>query len=185
MNHKGAVFWLTGLSGSGKSTLATGLHTALTSRGYPCYVLDGDKLRQGLNSDLGFSPQDRAENIRRVGEVAALFADAGVICIVALISPYHADRARARTTCGPSFHEIYVAASLSICEERDTKGLYKKARAGELSSFTGINAPYEIPVAPELKIDTGVENIDSSNTKLLTYAITHLGGVLPDFRRPR
>lgn len=172
---RGAVFWMTGLSGAGKSTLATALHAALISRGRACYVLDGDVLRQGLNSDLGFSPQDRSENIRRVAEVAALFADAGLICVVALISPYQADREKARKICGPAFHEIYVAATLKRCEERDPKGLYKKARSGELADFTGVGAPYQPPSTPELHIDTDQESSDLSTLRLLTYALDYLG----------
>jgi len=172
--HKGAVFWLTGLSGSGKSTLAIALQSALTQRGYSSYVLDGDKLRLGLNANLGFSPQDRTENIRRVGEVAALFSDAGLICITAFISPYLADRARARNTCAQAFHEIHIAASVATCEARDTKGLYKKARAGELLEFTGVSAPYEAPVAPEFRIDTDQESVEVSVMRLLSYAVEHL-----------
>src|SRR5450830_436939 len=173
--HKGAVFWLTGLSGSGKSTLAIALQSALTKRGYASYVLDGDKLRLGLNANLGFSPQDRTENIRRVGEVAALFSDAGLICITAFISPYQADRARARSACAHAFHEIHIATDLTVCESRDPKGLYKKARAGELREFTGISAPYEAPVTPELRIDTGLESIEASVEKLVCYVSAHLG----------
>jgi len=173
--HQGAVFWLTGLSASGKSTLAIALESALTQRGYACYVLDGDQLRQGLNRNLGFSPEDRSENIRRVGEVAALFADAGLICITAFISPYQADRARARSACAHAFHEIHVATDLTVCESRDPKGLYKKARAGELREFTGISAPYEAPVTPELRIDTGLESIEASVEKLVCYVSAHLG----------
>src|SRR5450830_893979 len=165
--HKGAVFWLTGLSGSGKSTLAIALQSALTKRGYASYVLDGDKLRLGLNANLGFSPQDRIENIRRVGEVAALFADAGLICITAFISPYRADRERARLSCGTAFHEVYIATDLTTCEQRDPKGLYKKARAGELPEFTGVSAPYEAPLRAELTIDTEFESIAASVEKLL------------------
>lgn len=178
--HGGAVLWLTGLSGSGKSTLATSLEWALTRRGYSCYVLDGDKVRQGLNSNLGFSSIDRSENIRRVGEVAALFADAGLICITACISPYQADRHRARTTCGHVFHEIHIAADLAVCEARDTKGLYKKARAGELPEFTGISAPYEVPMTPELKIETGLESVEESVEKLVFYVSSHFPqGIVP------
>src|SRR5450830_1117216 len=172
--HGGAVLWLTGLSGSGKSTLSMALEAALSSLGYSCYVLDGDNLRRGLNANLGFSPADRSENIRRVGEVAALFADAGLICITAFISPYRADRARARNTCAQVFHEIHIAASLATCEARDTKGLYKKARAGELLEFTGVSAPYEEPVAPEFRIDTDQESVEVSAMRLLSYAVEHL-----------
>ncbi len=167
--HRGAVIWLTGLSASGKSSIAMGLEQALTEQGYSCYVLDGDNIRNGLNANLGFSPEDRTENIRRVGEVAALFADAGLICITAFISPYRADRARARQSCGEAFHEIHISADLATCESRDPKGLYKKARSGELREFTGVSAPYEIPEQPQLAIDTDRENIAASVVKLVTY----------------
>src|SRR5450830_1769221 len=172
--HSGAVLWLTGLSASGKSSLAMALEQALTAHGYSCYVLDGDNVRRGLNANLGFSPQDRTENIRRVGEVAALFADAGLICITAFISPYRADRAGARACCAQAFHEIHIAASVATCEARDTKGLYKKARAGELLEFTGVSAPYEAPVAPEFRIDTDQESVEVSVMRLLSYAVEHL-----------
>lgn len=167
--HRGAVMWLTGLSASGKSSIAMALEQALTEQGYSCYVLDGDNIRDGLNANLGFSPEDRTENIRRVGEVAALFADAGLICITAFISPYRADRARARQSCGEAFHEIHISADLATCESRDPKGLYKKARSGELREFTGVSAPYEIPEQPQLAIDTAREDIAASVVKLVTY----------------
>ena len=167
--HRGAVMWLTGLSASGKSSIAMALEQALTAQGYSCYVLDGDNIRDGLNANLGFSPEDRTENIRRVGEVAALFADAGLICITAFISPYRADRARARQSCGEAFHEIHISADLATCESRDPKGLYKKARSGELREFTGVSAPYEIPEQPQLAIDTAREDIAASVVKLVTY----------------
>ena len=170
--HEGAVLWLTGLSASGKSTLAMRLEEQLTVRGYACYVLDGDNLRQGLNANLGFSPEARAENIRRVGEVAALFADAGLICITSLISPYRADREKARVAAGRhAFHEIHIAADLATCEHRDPKGLYRKARAGELQQFTGIDAPYEAPDAPALKIETGELSEAASLELLLGYVL--------------
>jgi len=145
------------------------LEQALMRKGYACYVLDGDNVRKGLNSNLGFSPDDRAENIRRVGEVAALFADAGLICITAFISPYRADRAHARQACGEVFHEIHVAADLATCESRDPKGLYKKARAGDLPQFTGISAPYEAPRVPELVLDTSCKDVAESLEILLDY----------------
>lgn len=169
--HPGAVLWLTGLSASGKSTLSMALEQALMSIGYSCYVLDGDNVRQGLNANLGFSPADRTENIRRVGEVAALFADAGLICITAFISPYRSDRAQARQACRQSFHEIHVAADLATCEARDPKGLYGKARSGELPQFTGISAPYETPEHPELRIETGNESLATSLTTLVNYVL--------------
>jgi adenylylsulfate kinase len=169
--HGGAVLWLTGLSASGKSTLSMALEVALTRLGYACYVLDGDNVRRGLNADLGFSPEDRTENIRRVGEVAALFADAGLICITAFISPYRADRERVRRSCGDAFHEIHIATDLATCELRDPKGLYRKARAGDLQEFTGVSAPYEAPEQPELRIDTGGETIAASVERLLAYVV--------------
>jgi len=172
--HAGGVLWLTGLSASGKSTLAMGLERELHGRGYACYVLDGDNIRRGLNSDLGFSPDDRSENIRRIGEVAALFAEAGLICIAAFISPYQADRALARTVARrSSFHEIHVAADLGTCEARDLKGLYRKARAGELRDFTGIDAPYEPPISPELTVDTNVDGSEKSLQHALEYVERH------------
>lgn len=152
--HRGGVLWFTGLSGAGKSTLALALERELFARGYQVYVLDGDNIRSGLNADLGFGPEDRAENIRRVGEVAALFADAGFLAISAFISPYRADRERARRAAGEVFHEIYIHAPLEVCERRDPKGLYRKARNGEIPEFTGISSPYEPPEKPELVIPT-------------------------------
>jgi adenylyl-sulfate kinase len=150
------------------------LEHALTRQGYSCYVLDGDNIRSGLNANLGFSPQDRTENIRRVGEVAALFADAGLICITAFISPYRADRAQARSRCRQGFHEIYVSADLATCEARDPKGLYKKARAGEIPDFTGIGAPYETPEQADFVIDTGAEPLSASLEKLIAYVSASL-----------
>src|SRR3546814_386164 len=152
--HRGAVIWMTGLSGTGKSTLAMRVEQRLFAKGLQVYVLDGDNVRRGLNADLGFSPEDRAENIRRVGEAAALFADAGLVVVTAFISPYRADRDRARAAAGDAFHEVYVKADLETCEARDPKGLYRRARAGEIPDFTGISAPYESPESPELIVDT-------------------------------
>jgi len=172
--HAGAVLWLTGLSGSGKSSLAMPLEQALIARGYSCYVLDGDNVRRGLNSNLGFSPQDRSENIRRVGEVAALFANAGLICITAFISPYRVDRIRARQSCAQAFYEIHIAADLATCEGRDPKGLYKKARAGLVAEFTGVSAPYEAPSQADYVVDTGSEPLVQSLEKLLAYVVTQL-----------
>ncbi|WP_342456598.1 adenylyl-sulfate kinase [Pseudomonas sp. PSKL.D1] len=168
---RGAVIWLTGLSGAGKSSLAQALATRLRQRGHRCYVLDGDTLRTGLNADLGFSPAARHENIRRTGEVAALFADAGLLCIAALISPYRADRAAARRACKGSFHEIHVNADLATCETRDPKGLYRRARAGELKAFTGIDAPYEAPEHPELVLNTATHSLPASLDLLLEYVL--------------
>lgn len=170
--HEGAVVWLTGLSASGKSTLAMGLEEKMLSLGYACYTLDGDNIRNGLNANLGFSPVDRMENIRRVGEVAALFADAGLICITAFISPYQNDRLLARRASNRArFHEVYVSADLSTCEARDPKGLYRKARAGELRDFTGIDAPYEVPESPDLVINTRLESPAQSIEHLLGYLL--------------
>jgi adenylylsulfate kinase len=167
--HKSVLLWFTGLSGSGKSTLAHRVETALFERGCRTYVLDGDNIRHGLNKDLGFSPQDREENIRRIGEVAKLFVDAGVIVMTAFISPYRADRDKARAINGDSFIEIYVKCPLEVCEQRDPKGLYKKARAGQIPEFTGISAPYEEPLQPELVIDTAELNLDESAAKVIQY----------------
>ena len=168
--HKGGVLWLTGLSGAGKSTLAMAVEQHLFRRGYAVYVLDGDNVRSGLNANLGFAPEDRIENIRRVGEVAALFANAGLLCITAFISPYRADRARARAATPPgSFHEIYVSADLATCEQRDPKGLYRRARAGEIGDFTGISAPYEPPEAPALMVDTAKLPLERSIELILDY----------------
>ncbi|QVM93925.1 adenylyl-sulfate kinase [Pseudomonas entomophila] len=169
--RRGAVIWLTGLSGAGKSSLAEGLARQLTELGHACYVLDGDVLRTGLNADLGFSAQDRHENIRRTGEVAALFADAGLICIAALISPYREGRAAARRACGAGFHEVHVKADLAVCEARDPKGLYRRARAGELPGFTGIDAPYEAPDGPELVVETGRVALPVAVGQLLEYVL--------------
>ena len=149
------MVWLTGLSGAGKSTLATAVEAALIRAGHAACVLDGDNLRHGLNADLGFSPEDRRENIRRAGEVAALFADAGLIVIAAFISPYRAGREAAREAIGAArFLEVFLDAPLAVCERRDPKGLYRRARAGEIAEFTGISAPYEPPEAPALTLDT-------------------------------
>ena len=167
--HAGAVMWFTGLSGSGKSTLAIRLEEHLFGDGYQVYVLDGDNLRHGPNSDLGFKPADREENIRRVGELAALFADAGFIVICAFISPYVADRQRARKAGGTAYHEIYIKADLETCEARDEKGLYAMARAGEISDFTGISAPYEPPPTCELVVDTNSATVDESLNEILAY----------------
>jgi adenylyl-sulfate kinase len=174
--HRGAVIWLTGLPGSGKSTLAMALERRLFDLGWRAYTLDGDNLRHGLNADLGFGPQDRQENIRRVGEVAALFADAGVVCITAFISPYRADRARARAAAGGRpFYEVYVSTALATCERRDPKGHYRKARAGVIKDFTGVDAPYEVPEQPDLRIDTEAQDVDASVADLLEYIVARCG----------
>ena len=176
--HQGAVIWFTGLSASGKSTLAHALENTLFEKGYKTYVLDGDNIRHGLNKDLGFSPQDREENIRRIGELAKLFADAGIITITAFISPYRSDREKARKLNPKNFIEVYVKCDIDVCEQRDPKGLYKKAKAGEISEFTGISAPYEEPENPELVIDTGKLTIEESVNQLLTYLKKQ--GIIPD-----
>lgn len=153
--HQGAVVWFTGLSGCGKSTLSQLVERELFARGCHTYVLDGDNVRHGLNRDLGFSPQDRAENIRRIGEVANLMRDSGMICLAAFISPYRADRATARSLCpAGSFLEVWCKCALAQCEIRDPKGLYRKARAGEIAQFTGVSAPYEEPEHPEVVLET-------------------------------
>ena len=174
--HPGAVVWLTGLSGAGKSTLAMDLERRLFAAGCVAYVLDGDNLRHGLNADLGFGPDDRRENVRRAGEVAALFADAGLICIVALISPYRDDRARARGAAAahPIF-EIFVDAPLTVCEARDPKGLYRKARAGTIAGFTGVDAPYERPQASDLIVPTGDRDVQECERALFEFVASRVG----------
>lgn len=170
LGQRGATLWLTGLSGAGKSTIAHALEAALIERGRTAYVLDGDNLRYGLNSDLGFSPEDRAENIRRVGEVARLFVDANLFAITAFISPYRADRARVRALHAPGdFIEIFVNCSIEECERRDTKGLYAKARRGEVAEFTGVSAPYEAPDHPELVLETARQDVTAGVTTVLDY----------------
>ena len=170
MGHKGAVLWFTGLSGSGKSTLATTVERALYDRGCHTYVLDGDNIRHGLNKDLGFSPEDRTENIRRIGEVAHLLADAGLLAMTAFISPYVEGRQHARDMSPKgSFVEVLCDCPLDICEQRDPKGLYKKARAGELRDFTGIDAPYEAPAVPEVRVPTGAETVEESTARVIQY----------------
>lgn len=167
--HYGGVFWFTGLSGAGKSTLAMAVEKALFEKGYHTYVLDGDNIRRGLNSDLGFSFDDRAENIRRVGEVAALMADAAQVVVTAFISPFRSDRERARNAAMARFHEIYVKADLATCEGRDPKGLYKKARAGQITEFTGISSPYESPDHPDLTVDTQSNDIATCVAEIVRY----------------
>nr|GLL36499.1 adenylyl-sulfate kinase 3 isoform X2 [Ipomoea trifida] len=152
LNQQGCVVWITGLSGSGKSTLACSLGRELHSRGKLSYVLDGDNVRHGLNKNLGFSPDDRTENIRRVGEVAKLFADAGLICIASLISPYRKDRDACRAMLPDAFVEVFMNMPLEVCEGRDPKGLYKLARAGKIKGFTGIDDPYEAPLKCEIEL---------------------------------
>ena len=168
LDQKGCVIWFTGLSGSGKSTLALEVENKLHQRGNLTYVLDGDNVRHGLNKNLGFSPEDREENIRRIGEVAKLFADAGVIAMTAFISPYRADRDNARELLDEGrFVEIFVDCPLEVCEGRDTKGLYKKARAGEIKEFTGISAPYEAPDQPELTVNTSDLSLEECTGRVI------------------
>jgi bifunctional enzyme CysN/CysC len=172
--HLGGVLWFSGLSGSGKSTIAKLLQKRLFDKGYQVFVLDGDNIRKGLNSDLGFSPEDRAENLRRVGETAALFAKAGVIVISAFISPMCEDRRRVRAIAPNHFHNIHVKASIATCENRDVKGLYAKARAGEIADFTGISAPYEEPNNPDIVLDTENLSVQTCVEQLLKYVETQL-----------
>jgi adenylylsulfate kinase len=161
INQKGTIFWFTGVSGSGKTTLTTELEKQLFDRNSLAYLLDGDSIRGGLNSDLTFSPEDRCENIRRVGEVARLFADAGFFVIVAFISPFRKDRDRVRNLMSPGrFIEVFVDCPLSVCEKRDPKGMYKKARAGIIPEFTGISSPYEPPKSPEIHLHTDQHTIE-------------------------
>lgn len=174
LDQKGVVIWFTGLSGSGKSTLAHAVEEELFKTGHLIYVLDGDNIRHGLNKNLGFSPEDREENIRRIGEVSKLFADAGVITMTAFISPYRADRDKARELVESGrFIEVYVKVPLAIAEERDPKGLYKKARAGEIKEFTGIDAPYEEPENAELVIDTSEHDLEQSKNIVIEYLENH------------
>lgn len=173
--HRSGILWLTGLSGAGKTTLALELEKRLFAQGYHTFVLDGDNVRSGLNEDLGFDENDRNENIRRVGEVSALFAEAGLIVISAFISPYNADRDRIRQAHPSLFHEIHLNASVADCEKRDPKGLYKRARAGEIPLFTGITEPYEVPINPELTVDTVNMSVAESLALLETYVLENFG----------
>ena len=174
LKQKGVVIWLTGLPASGKSTIARELEWRLYNMGKLAYVLDGDNIRHGLNSDLGFSPEDRKENIRRIGEVAKLFADAGIITITSFISPYREDRERARKLLKEGeFIEVYLKCPLEVLIERDPKGLYKKALAGEIKEFTGISAPYEEPLNPEIVLETDKETVEESTEKIISYLKEH------------
>jgi bifunctional enzyme CysN/CysC len=175
--YRGAVIWLTGLPAAGKSTIAMNVERRLFEKGYVTYVLDGDNIRSGLCSDLGFSPEERRENVRRVAEVANLFADAGTILIAALVSPFRADRDAARFTVGDAFHEIYVRADAALCEERDPKGHYRLARAGMMTDFTGISGEYEPPRNPELVIDTGMLSLADSVSAVVRYIEQQVGQV--------
>lgn len=173
--HGGGVLWLTGLSGAGKSTLALALERELFAKGWQVYVLDGDNVRSGLNKDLGFGPDERAENIRRIGEVAALFADAGFLVVTSFISPYRSDRQRARAAAGDRFREIYVKAALESCEARDPKGLYRKARAGAIKDFTGIQAPYEEPEYPDAVVETDRQSEAECIEVLMSFVRSQFG----------
>lgn len=175
--HKGAILWFTGLSGAGKSTLAHAVEDALHQMGVRTYVLDGDNIRHGLCGDLGFSDADRVENIRRIGEVAKLFLEAGTVALTAFISPFRADRDRVRALVEDGdFFEIYCKCDLSVCEYRDPKGLYKKARAGQIPEFTGISSPYEAPENAEIVVDTGAQTLDESVAAVL--AVLRAKGVI-------
>ncbi len=170
LGQKGVTLWFTGLSGSGKSTVAHEVEKILYERGHASFVLDGDNIRHGLNKDLGFSPEDREENIRRIGEVAHLFTQAGIITLTSFISPYRADRQKARELANPGeFIEIYVYCPLEECERRDPKGLFKKARAGIIPEFTGISAPYEEPENPEIRLETHKNSVEECAQIVINY----------------
>ncbi|AVL76972.1 MULTISPECIES: adenylyl-sulfate kinase [Staphylococcus] len=172
--HKSAVIWFTGLSGSGKSTISVELEKALFNHQIHTYRLDGDNVRHGLNRNLGFSPEDRKENIRRIGEVSKLMVDAGLITVTAFISPYKSDREAVRQLLDTDdFIEVYTQCSLSECENRDPKGLYKKVRNGEIAEFTGVNAPYEAPTQPEIVLDTEILSVEASVSKIMDYLQQH------------
>lgn len=169
--HRAVLLWFTGLSGAGKSTLAHALEEQLHQHGCRTFVLDGDNVRHGLCKDLGFSPDDRTENIRRIGEMAKLFIEAGVITLTAFISPFQSDRQKVRELVGIDFIEIYVRCPIEVCEERDVKGLYKKARSGAIPEFTGISSPYEEPVKPDLTIDTAGRTVDECVVELKNFLV--------------
>lgn len=180
LKARGCTLWFTGLSGSGKSTVASALEAELVGRGVFAYRLDGDNVRHGLNANLGFSASDREENIRRIGEVSKLFADAGVIAVTSFISPYRADRAKVRAlheAAGIPFMEVFVNTPIEVCESRDPKGLYKKARAGEIKGFTGIDDPYEAPGSPEIELKTDQKTVEESVAELI--GALQNAGVLP------
>ena len=177
MNQRATLIWFTGLSGSGKSTLAVQLEAELNGLGFKTYLLDGDNIRVGLNKDLTFTDEGRVENIRRIGEVAKLMLDAGVVVLSAFISPFKADRDQVKEIVGSEHYiEVFVDAPLEVCEQRDVKGLYKKARAGEVKNFTGIDSPYEAPDTPDVIIPTGILSVDESIERLI-------GVILPRMRR--
>ena len=182
LKQKGVLVWLTGLSSSGKSTVAYKVEQALVGRGHLAYVLDGDNIRHGLNSNLGFSAEDRTENIRRIGEVGKLFTDSGIVTLASFVSPYAADRAAVRSLMAEGdFIEVFVDTPLEVCEARDPKGLYKKARAGEIPNFTGISAPYEAPTNPELVIKTADSTLEEAAALLLAYLEAQ--GKIPALKR--
>ena len=180
MQQRALLVWFTGLSGSGKSTLAVQLEAQLHERGFKTYLLDGDNIRAGLNKDLNFTDEGRIENIRRIGEVSKLMLDAGVVVLSAFISPFQSDRDQVRQIIGDdAYVEVFVDAPIELCEQRDVKGLYKKARAGEVKNFTGIDSPYEKPQHPDLVIETGSLSVEESIGKLLSFIepkLVHLGG---------
>lgn len=172
LKQRGKMIWFTGLSGSGKSTLAIALERELHNRSLLCRILDGDNIRTGINNNLGFSEEDRIENIRRIAEVSKLFVDSGVITIAAFISPTNEIRKMASSIIGnDDFIEVFVDTPLEVCEQRDVKGLYKKARAGEIKEFTGISSPFEAPMQPNLRIDTSIQEIEQSISQLLDYVL--------------
>jgi adenylylsulfate kinase len=180
--NRSCIVWLTGLSGSGKSTIAVALEKALWTRGVRSYILDGDNIRHGLNKNLGFSPEDRTENIRRIGEVAKLFVDAGIVAVTAFISPYRADRDKVRALVGDGdFVEVLVDCPLDVCEGRDVKGLYQKARAGQIPEFTGISAPYEPPVRSEVVLPTAELSVEQSVARLVGFLESK--GIVPPAAR--
>jgi len=169
--HRGAVLWFTGLSGAGKSTLAHAVEERLHQMGCRTFVIDGDNVRHGLCSDLGFSDTDRVENIRRVGEVAGLFVQAGILTLTAFISPFREDRSRVRHILGDDFIEVHCDTSLDVCEARDVKGLYKRARAGEIADFTGISSPYEAPRSPEIRVNTGEDSLNVCVDQVVDFLV--------------
>jgi adenylylsulfate kinase len=174
-NQNAKLIWFTGLSGSGKSTIAVQLEAQLHERGFKTYLLDGDNIRAGLNKDLSFTDEGRVENIRRIGEVSKLLLDAGIIVLSAFISPFRSDREQVRRIVGEeNFTEVFVDAPLEVCEQRDVKGLYKKARAGEVKNFTGIDSPYEAPERPDVHIQTHRLSVDQSIEELLNYVMPHI-----------
>jgi len=177
LKQRAKLIWFTGLSGSGKSTLSVQLEACLHGKGYLTYLLDGDNIRSGLNKDLSFTDEGRVENIRRIGEVSRLFVDAGFIVLSAFISPFRADRDLVRKIVGPENHiEVFVDCPLEVCEQRDTKGLYKKARAGQIQNFTGIDSPYEPPEHPDIVIRTAEQSVDDSVKTLLEFVLPRIGG---------